>query len=38
VALNKDMVHCLSNALGFELLTPPDPEITAALGAAILAK
>jgi len=38
VALNQDLVHCLSDFLGLELLTPPDPEITAALGAAILAK
>ena len=38
VALNKDMVKCLSETLNSQLLTPPDPEITAALGAAILAK
>ena len=38
VALNKDMGKCLSEALNSQLLTPPEPEITAALGAAILAK
>ncbi|HNV92797.1 MAG TPA: acyl-CoA dehydratase activase [Candidatus Cloacimonas sp.] len=37
VALNQDIVKCFSESLSYQLITPPDPEITAALGAAILA-
>lgn len=37
VAMNKDLARCISRELGFEVLIPPEPEITGALGAAILA-
>ncbi|MEN6445770.1 MAG: acyl-CoA dehydratase activase [Candidatus Cloacimonas sp.] len=36
VALNEDMAKCLSESLTYQIVTPPIPEITAALGAAIL--
>ncbi|PKN77796.1 MAG: 2-hydroxyglutaryl-CoA dehydratase [Candidatus Cloacimonetes bacterium HGW-Cloacimonetes-1] len=36
VSLNKDLVKCLEMELNTELYCPPDPEITGALGAAIL--
>lgn len=38
VAQSADLVYCLANLLNTELLIPEDPEITGALGAAILAK
>ncbi len=38
VAQNSDLALCLGKALGHSLLIPPEPEITGALGAAILAK
>jgi predicted CoA-substrate-specific enzyme activase len=38
VAKNSDMAQCLGEELGHVLLRTPEPEITAALGAAILAK
>lgn len=38
VAQNQDLAHCISRELGANLWIPPEPEITAALGAAILAK
>ena len=38
VAQNQDLAHCISIELGSSLWMPPEPEITAALGAAILAK
>jgi len=38
VALNQDLAKCLSEELACEILIPPDPEITGALGAAILAR
>jgi predicted CoA-substrate-specific enzyme activase len=38
VAQNPDLATCLGNELGYRLSIPPDPEITGALGAAILAK
>ncbi|HAN40540.1 MAG TPA: 2-hydroxyglutaryl-CoA dehydratase [Candidatus Cloacimonas sp.] len=38
VAQNQDLANCISMELGSELWIPPEPEITAALGAAILAK
>ncbi|MGI6198255.1 MAG: acyl-CoA dehydratase activase [Candidatus Cloacimonadaceae bacterium] len=38
VAQNQDLAHCISIELGSSLWIPPEPEITAALGAAILAK
>ncbi len=37
VALNKDLLNCLSFELQVELKRPANPEITGALGAAILA-
>ncbi|MBM4403651.1 MAG: 2-hydroxyglutaryl-CoA dehydratase [Candidatus Cloacimonetes bacterium] len=37
VALNRDIGLCLERELQIPILSPPDPEITAALGAAILA-
>jgi predicted CoA-substrate-specific enzyme activase len=37
VAQNEDMTNCLQIELQSRLLIPPDPEITGALGAAILA-
>ncbi|MDZ4182150.1 MAG: BadF/BadG/BcrA/BcrD ATPase family protein, partial [Candidatus Cloacimonadaceae bacterium] len=36
VAQNADLRYCLEQALGQEILCPPEPEITGALGAAIL--
>jgi len=38
VAQDSDLAYCLGNALGHDLLIPPEPEITGALGAAILAR
>ncbi|HPV15186.1 MAG TPA: acyl-CoA dehydratase activase [Candidatus Cloacimonadota bacterium] len=38
VAQNQDLANCISIELGAGLWIPPEPEITAALGAAILAK
>lgn len=38
VALNSDIASCISEELDTNLLIPPDPEITGALGAAILAR
>jgi len=37
VAMNRDIALCLEIILGTPVWTPPEPEITAALGAAILA-
>lgn len=37
VAQGKDLAACLSKLLNSQVLLPPDPEITGALGAAILA-
>lgn len=37
VAQNPDLVDCLAKELSSELQTPPEPEITGALGAALLA-
>ncbi|HHV36873.1 MAG TPA: 2-hydroxyglutaryl-CoA dehydratase [Candidatus Cloacimonetes bacterium] len=37
VAQGSDLVHCIGKACGHELHVPFDPEITGALGAAILA-
>jgi len=37
VALNTDLLHCLEKELNTPILRPPDPEITGALGAAIMA-
>lgn len=36
VALNSDLAACLAGQLNLEIAVPPDPEITGALGAAIL--
>lgn len=36
VAQNKNLVQCLSELLNTTIITPPNPEITGALGAAIL--
>ncbi|GAB1467490.1 BadF/BadG/BcrA/BcrD ATPase family protein [Candidatus Cloacimonadota bacterium] len=38
VAKNDDLAKCLAKELGLEIFTPPEPEITGALGAAILAR
>jgi predicted CoA-substrate-specific enzyme activase len=38
VALNRGLVDTLSSELGFEVLVPESPQLTAALGAAILAR
>lgn len=38
VAQNSDLALCLETELGSKILIPPEPEITGALGAAILAK
>jgi len=38
VAINRGLVHILEDELGFEVLVPENPQITAALGAAIIAK
>lgn len=38
VAQNPDLADCLGKELGHPLLIPSDPEITGALGAALLAK
>lgn len=38
VAQNPDLASCISKELGSDLWIPPEPEITGALGAAILAK
>ncbi len=38
VALNTDLATCISEELNSRLLIPPDPEITGALGAAILTR
>lgn len=37
VAMSDDITHCLENVFNTEILRPADPEITGALGAAILA-
>lgn len=37
VAQNSDLVRCLADELRSEIFVPPDPEITGALGAALLA-
>lgn len=37
VAKNADLAYCISIELGCSILSPPEPEITGALGAAILA-
>jgi len=37
VAKNTNLAKCISDELGCSILTPPEPEITGALGAAILA-
>jgi predicted CoA-substrate-specific enzyme activase len=37
VAQGRDLSHCISELLKTPLLIPPDPEITGALGAALLA-
>jgi predicted CoA-substrate-specific enzyme activase len=36
VAQNRDLVQCLGGLLNTPIITPPNPEITGALGAAIL--
>lgn len=36
VALNNDLANCLAGQLNLKVTVPPDPEITGALGAAIL--
>ena len=38
VALNKGLVSILERAIGFEVLVPEAPQITAALGAAVIAR
>jgi (R)-2-hydroxyacyl-CoA dehydratese activating ATPase len=38
VARNKGLVDIMEKELGFKVLVPPEPELVAALGAAILAK
>lgn len=38
VALNKGLVHILEEEMGLEVLVPQNPQIAAALGAAIIAK
>jgi activator of 2-hydroxyglutaryl-CoA dehydratase len=38
VARNKGLVNILEKELGFKVLVPENPELVAALGAAILAK
>ena len=38
VALNRGLIHILEQELGFGVLIPEDPQIAAALGAAILAR
>ena len=38
VALNGGLVHILSREMGFTVLVPDNPQVTAALGAAILAR
>lgn len=36
VAQNDDLHHCLEKCFGVSILRPPDPEITGALGAALI--
>ncbi|MBW6514465.1 MAG: 2-hydroxyglutaryl-CoA dehydratase [Candidatus Syntrophosphaera sp.] len=36
VAQNSDLANCLAQRLGMEIAVPPDPEITGALGAALM--
>jgi activator of 2-hydroxyglutaryl-CoA dehydratase len=38
VAQNRDIAYCLSLLLNTQVIIPPDPEITGALGAALLAQ
>ena len=38
VALNKGLVNTLEKELGFPVLVPDNPQIVAALGAAIIAR
>jgi len=38
VALNEGLVDMLSGEMGSSVLVPDDPQTTAALGAAVLAK
>jgi predicted CoA-substrate-specific enzyme activase len=38
VALNKGIISVLSKELGFEILVPENPQLAAALGAAIIAR
>lgn len=38
VAQNPDLARCIGDELRSEIITPPEPEITGALGAAILVK
>lgn len=38
VAQNRDIAYCLSLLLNTQVIMPPDPEITGALGAALLAQ
>jgi (R)-2-hydroxyacyl-CoA dehydratese activating ATPase len=37
VAQNQDLVQCLAKTIDLDIVVPPDPEITGALGAALLA-